>query len=75
MRERKREPLEILQPGERSPFWDKILRLRTSNPAAFNVLSPGVRLSAGVYEASLRRDAEIEAMKRDTSTPAREVQT
>jgi hypothetical protein len=39
---------------EPNAFYEKILQLRRTNPAAFDALSPTTKLTLGAYEAQKR---------------------
>lgn len=52
-RERKRAPMEILQPGQQNEFWNAVLLLRNSNDRRWHEFSPGFQYSAEQYERNL----------------------
>lgn len=58
-RAKKREPLVILQPGERSPFWERVLSHRDANDPRWRLYSPGMKYAAEAYERN--RDLEQRA--------------
>ncbi len=50
---RKSEPMQILQPGQHSEYWDTILRMRDDNDPRWSNFSPAMRYSAEQYERNL----------------------
>ncbi|MGB8509665.1 MAG: hypothetical protein WCD76_14860 [Pyrinomonadaceae bacterium] len=44
-------------PFEASPFYEKLMQLRESNPQAFASMSPASKLALGYYEGAKRRHA------------------
>jgi hypothetical protein len=57
-KEKPRAPLEVLQPGERSEFWENVLRHRDANDSAWRLFSPAMKYAAECYERN--RDALVE---------------
>ncbi len=57
-KEKKREPMKILQPGEHSEYWDTILRMRDDNDPRWLNFSPAMRYSAEQYEKNLRSSVD-----------------
>jgi hypothetical protein len=47
---KKREPMQILQPGQTNDFWDDVLRIRDSGDSRWREFSHGFRYSAEQYE-------------------------
>ncbi len=49
-RKAQRAPNEVLRPGERSQFWEGILRIRNSGDPRWKEFSHTLRYSAEMYE-------------------------
>jgi hypothetical protein len=65
---RKAQPKPKLAPArgfEPNAFYEKVLDLRRTNPAAFNALSPTTKLGLGAYEAQKREAQRLEAIRRE----------
>ncbi len=50
---------------EPNAFYERIIALRKSSPAAFDSLAPVTRLALGTYEAQKREAARLQAIKDD----------
>ncbi len=48
---------------EKNAFYEKVLDLRRTNPAAFDSLAPATKLSLGAYESAKREAARLQAIK------------
>jgi hypothetical protein len=48
---------------EPNAFYEKILDLRRTNPAAFASLAPVTRLALGAYEAQKRENERLQAIR------------
>ncbi len=46
-------------------FYEKVLDLRRTNPAAFDALSPPTKLALGQYEAQKREAQRLEDIRRE----------
>ncbi len=63
---RKAQPKQMLPPArgfEPNAFYEKVLELRRTNPAAFDSLAPVTKLALGQYEAQKREAARLEAIR------------
>ena len=63
---RKAQPKPKLPPAagfELNAFYEKILYLRRTNPAAFDSLAPVTKLTLGAYESAKREAARLQAIK------------
>lgn len=49
-KERKRKPMEVMQPGAVNEFWETILRLRDAGDKRWHEFSRGFQVSAEAYE-------------------------
>jgi hypothetical protein len=48
---------------EPNAFYEKILELRRTNPAAFDSLSPVVKISLGAYQSARREHERLQAVR------------
>ncbi len=65
---RKAQPKPKLPPAagfEPNAFYERVLELRRTNPAAFNALSPTTKLALGAYSAARREAQRLEAIRRE----------
>ena len=49
------KPPDVLEPGERSEYFEGLLKLQADNPKAFKVLSPSLKIALGRYEQNRER--------------------
>jgi hypothetical protein len=52
---KKREAMEVMQRGQVNEFYETLLRMRDGDDKRWSVMSPGMKLSAAMYEKN--RDA------------------
>jgi hypothetical protein len=57
---KKRAPLEVLQPGERNDYWEKLLRWRDDRDRRWEFLPGATKYSAEMYERN--RDSHTKAV-------------
>ncbi len=50
---------------EPNAFYERVLELRRTNPAAFDSLAPVTKLSLGAYEAQKREAERLQAIRDD----------
>jgi len=66
---RKAQPKQnILAPArgfEPNAFYERVLELRRTNPAAFKALSPTTKLVLGAYEAQKREHERLQAIRNE----------
>ncbi len=58
----------ILPPAagfEPNAFYERVLELRRTDPAAFDSLAPVTKLALGQYEAQKREAQRLEALRRE----------
>jgi len=48
---------------ETNAFYERVIELRRTNPAAFDSLAPATKLSLGAYESAKREAARLQAIK------------
>jgi hypothetical protein len=48
---------------EPNAFYERVLELRRTNPAAFDSLAPATKLTLGAYESAKREAARLQAIK------------
>jgi hypothetical protein len=48
---------------EPNAFYERVIELRRTNPAAFDSLAPVTRLALGAYEAQKREHSRLEAIR------------
>ena len=64
---RKAQPKRNVPPAglfEPNAFYERVVVLRRTNPAAFDSLAPVTKLSLGAYEAQKREAQRLEAIRR-----------
>jgi hypothetical protein len=54
-KEKKREPVEVLKPGEHNEYWDKLLSWRDNQDSRWKTLPYVTRYSAWLYENNLNK--------------------
>jgi hypothetical protein len=59
-RKNEREEIQIMQPGERSEYFEGLLRLQDHNPRAFAVLSPSLKIAVDYYSKNRKKGTEKE---------------
>ena len=62
----KAQPKPKLPPAggfEPNAFYERVLELRRTNPAAFDSLAPVTKLALGAYEAQQREAARLQAIR------------
>jgi hypothetical protein len=73
-RMRKAQPKPKLPPAagfEPNAFYEKVLDLRQTNPAAFASLAPVTKLALGAYEAQQREAARPQAIRDEPAATRR----
>ncbi len=62
---RKAQPKPKLPPaaGIENAFYERVIELRRTNPAAFDSLAPVTRLALGAYEAQKREHKRLQAIR------------
>ncbi len=63
---RKAQPKQMLPPArgfEPNAFYEKVLELRRTNPAAFDSLAPVTRVALGHYAARKREAERLRAIR------------
>jgi len=71
---RKAQPKPKLPPAagfEPNAFYEKVLDLRQTNPAAFDSLAPVTKLALGAYEAQQREAARLQAIRDEPAATRR----
>ncbi len=64
MRKAQPKPIVPMSAGfEPNAFYEKVLDLRRTNPAAFDSLAPMTKVSLGHYEAAQREDERLRSIR------------
>ncbi len=65
MRKAQPKPKLPMSAGIENAFYERVLELRRTNPAAFASLAPVTKLALGAYEAQKREAQRLEAIRRE----------
>jgi hypothetical protein len=58
MKKERKKLMQIMQPGERSEYFEGLLCLRERNPRAFAVLSPSLKIAIDRYSENREKRTE-----------------